>query len=192
MRVYRHIAVFLSAVLFPVCLTGQDEEVMLVSFWNLENFFDYEDGGGGGSDREFSSGGERHWTKSRYWKKCHGVAKTVLWMADSYGKVPDVMGVAEVENRGVLQAVLNGTLLKKYDYVQIHEDSPDTRGIDVALIYRKSVWKCLEMLCTSSLSGALLTAIFHVPDDLKSVLYPAFPLLYFPMPPSIPASLLLL
>lgn len=144
MRVYRHIAVFLSAVLFPVCMTGQDEEVMLVSFWNLENFFDYEDGGGGGSDREFSSGGERHWTKSRYWKKCHGVAKTVLWMADSYGKVPDVMGVAEVENRGVLQAVLNGTLLKKYDYVQIHEDSPDTRGIDVALIYRKSVWKCLE------------------------------------------------
>ena len=154
MRVYRHIAVFLSAVLFPVCLTGQDEEVMLVSFWNLENFFDYEDGGGGGSDREFSSGGERHWTKSRYWKKCHGVAKTVLWMADSYGKVPDVMGVAEVENRGVMQSVLNGTLLKKYGYRQVHEDSPDARGIDVALIYREDVF------------GMAGYRAFHVSEDM--------------------------
>ena len=152
MRVYRHIAVFLSAVLFPVCLTGQDEEVLLVSFWNLENFFDYEDGGG--SDREFSSGGERHWTKSRYWKKCHGVAKTVLWMADSYGKVPDVMGVAEVENRGVMQSVLNGTLLKKYGYRQVHEDSPDARGIDVALIYREDVFGMAEYRA------------FHVSEDM--------------------------
>ena len=107
-------------------------------FWNLENFFDYTDGGYSDSDREFSPEGERHWSKSRYWKKCHGIAKTVLWMADRYGRLPDVMGVAEVENRGVMQSVISGTLLRKYDYVQIHGESPDRRGIDVALIYRKS------------------------------------------------------
>ncbi len=112
----------------------------LVVFWNLENFFDYTDGGENGSDREFSAAGDRRWTKSRYWKKCHGIAKTLLWIADRYGRMPDVAGVAEVENRTVMQSVIKGTLLRKYDYVQVHHDSPDPRGIDVALIYRQSVF----------------------------------------------------
>ncbi len=117
------------------------ETEMLAAFWNLENFFDCIDGGNGVSDMEFSAGGNRHWTESRFWKKCHGVAKTIMWMADRYGRVPDVVGVAEVENRGVMQAVIRGTLLKKYDYVQVHAESPDTRGIDVALIYRKDMFR---------------------------------------------------
>ena len=144
MKIYRHIVVLLCGILFSVHSAGQNDEIMIAGFWNLENFFDYIDSGESVSDHEFSAGGERHWTKSRYWKKCHGVAKTVLWMADRYGHVPDVMGVAEVENRGVMQSVLNGTLLKKYDYAQVHVDSPDARGIDVALIYRKTVFRMLK------------------------------------------------
>lgn len=139
-----HTMVLLCTMLCTAGTSWCREDAVIVAFWNLENFFDFTDTGYSSSDTDFSPEGERHWTKSRFWKKCHGVAKTVLWMSDRYGRMPDVMGVAEVENRGVLQAVLNGTLLKKHDYVQVHEDSPDTRGIDVALIYRKSVWKCLE------------------------------------------------
>ena len=113
---------------------------MTVVFWNLENFFDYTDGGTGPSDTEFSASGDRRWTEGRYWKKCHGVAKTLMWIADRYGGLPDVMGVAEVENRRIMQSVTKGTLLRKYDYAQVHRDSPDPRGIDVALIYRKDVF----------------------------------------------------
>ena len=115
-------------------------EPLLVMFWNLENFFDWKDGGGSGSDREFSSFGERHWTKSRFYTKCNVIAKTFLWMEDEYGRIPDVAGFAEVENRFVLNALLNSTALRKYDYEAVHYDSPDPRGIDVALIYRRSVF----------------------------------------------------
>ena len=114
---------------------------ILAVFWNLENFFDYTDIGAGDSDAEFSGTGSRHWTKSRYWKKCHGIAKTFLWIAGECGRLPDVAGVAEVENRAVVRTVINGTLLRKFDYACVHHDSPDTRGIDVALVYRTGIFR---------------------------------------------------
>jgi len=110
-------------------------------FWNLENFFDYKDGGGGDSDREFSSEGLRRWTKSRFYAKCNAVAKTIFWIKDRTGRLPDVIGFAEVENRFVLNSVLRATSLKKTDYGIVHFDSPDPRGIDVALLYRKEIFR---------------------------------------------------
>ena len=55
--------------------------------------------------------------------------------------MPDVVGFAEVENRGVLTRLLNNTLLRKQGYRVVHYDSPDRRGIDVALLYRESVFR---------------------------------------------------
>ena len=51
--------------------------------------------------------------------------------------MPDVIGLAEVENRFVLHKLLSETLLRKSDYGIVHYDSPDPRGIDVALLYRR-------------------------------------------------------
>ena len=118
---------------------GSREEYMLIMFWNLENFFDYTDGGEGESDREFSSSGSRHWTKKRFYTKCDAVAKSIMWMGDHYGRMPDLIGLAEIENKGVLYKLLKSTALRKYDYDIIHYDSGDRRGIDVAFLYRKSV-----------------------------------------------------
>ena len=117
---------------------AQERDSLLVMFWNVENFFDWTDQGTGESDREFSSYGERRWTKSRFYAKCDAVAKTFMWTADRYGRMPDVIGLAEVENRGVLTKLLSSTLLRKFDYGVVHQDSKDRRGIDVALLYRKS------------------------------------------------------
>ena len=62
-------------------------------FWNLENFFDYFDGGTSESDTEFSSRGERHWTKKRFLAKCNAIAKTVLWLGSPAQSVgPDSSG----------------------------------------------------------------------------------------------------
>jgi endonuclease/exonuclease/phosphatase family metal-dependent hydrolase len=55
--------------------------------------------------------------------------------------MPDIIGLAEVENRDVLWKLLNNTLLRKYDYRIVHHDSRDRRGIDVALLYRESVFR---------------------------------------------------
>ena len=108
-----------------------------VLFWNLENFFDWKDGGGGESDTEFSSFGERHWTRRRFETKCRSVAKSILYIAQQTGAPPDVIGVAEVESRYVLERLLDATPLFALGYGIVHFDSPDHRGIDCGLLYRK-------------------------------------------------------
>lgn len=125
--------------------TGQGKDSILVMFWNLENFFDYIDDGTCGSDHEFSSDGSRRWTSRRFYSKCDMVAKTIFWINDKYGRLPDVIGVAEVENRGVLRRMLSSTLLRKSDYKIIHHDSGDRRGIDVAMLYRSSSMDTLSV-----------------------------------------------
>lgn len=109
-----------------------------VVFWNVENFFDYHNGGGGSSDEEFSYSGEKHWTKKRFLSKCSSIAGTVFWIEDRTGELPDIVAFEEVENKWVLSRLLSETSLKKLDYNIIHYESEDHRGIDVALMYRRS------------------------------------------------------
>ena len=107
--------------------SAQDRDSLLVVFWNLENFFDYR------SDNK-----PQYWTKGRFYAKCDGVAKTLLRIADRYGRLPDAVGFAEVENARVLRRLLEETALRKLDYRIVHYDSPDPRGIDCALLCRRS------------------------------------------------------
>lgn len=130
----------------PIVARAQQSDSLLVMFWNLENFFDWKDQGTGESDKEFSSYGARSWIKSRFYSKCSTISKAIFFTADKYGRVPDVLGLCEVENRGVLSRLLSSTLLRKFDYSIVHFDSGDRRGIDVALLYRKST---LQLLSTS-------------------------------------------
>lgn len=91
--------------------------LLLVVFWNVENFFE---------------------DKPYFTRKCNGIAKTVFKIADRYSAMPDVIALAEVGNRDVLVKLLYRTSLSKFGYGIVHYDSPDRRGIDCALLYRKS------------------------------------------------------
>jgi len=119
-------------------LVTPPSDTLRVLFWNLENFFDHRNDSLSTSDEEFSSRGARHWTKKRFQAKCNAIAKGLLWAGSQEGGLPDVIGLAEVENAFVLQRLLQTTALRKLDYRVIHFDSPDPRGIDVALLYRRS------------------------------------------------------
>lgn len=129
--------IVLLMLLFPV-LGEQNEGETLAVFWNLENFFDYFDDSVSESESEFSSLGARHWTKKRFQTKCEAIAKSIFYISDQKGRLPDIFAVAEVENKGVLRRLISNTLLRKTDYIPVHYDSDDPRGIDVALLYRKS------------------------------------------------------
>lgn len=122
----------------------ESPDTLLAVFWNLENFFDHIDGGAGESDTEWSSFGSRRWTKRRFHAKCSAVAKSVFWISGKYGRMPDIIGLAEIENRRVLVRLLGNTLLRKYDYEIVHRESGDRRGIDVALIYRRSSFSLIS------------------------------------------------
>ena len=126
---------------------SQDRDSLLVVFWNLENFFDYH------SDNK-----PQYWTKGRFRAKCDAVAKTLLRIADRYGRLPDAVGFAEVENAFVLRQLTRETALRKLDYQIVHYDSPDHRGIDCAL------------LCRSSTLPLRASAPKHIPDSAGGVL----------------------
>ena len=74
--------------------------------------------------------GERHWTKKKFTDKTLMVGKTVLWAG-----CPEVIGLAEVENDFVLRRIAGSDVLRKSRYRYVHFESPDPRGIDVALLY---------------------------------------------------------
>ena len=112
--------------------------------WNVENFFDWRNDSTTVSDAEFSSRGERHWTWKRFQAKANAFAKALFWVEGETGRLPDVVGLEEVENAFVLRQLLQKTALRKTDYKYVHYDSPDRRGIDVALLYRSSVLELVD------------------------------------------------
>ncbi len=137
-----------NAQILNVSQTAGGEDQTLVMFWNLENLFDWRKDSLNTSDSEaeFTSSGNRHWTKHRFMAKCGAIAKSIFWIKDSEGMLPDVIGIAEVENRFVLERLLRDTPLYKTDYKIIHFDSPDPRGIDVGLLYRDSKLELLQAM----------------------------------------------
>ncbi|MBN1599012.1 MAG: endonuclease [Bacteroidales bacterium] len=105
-----------------------------VMFYNVENLFDvYDDTIK--NDNEFLPDGEKKWTYSHFRQKTLNIYKTIA----AVGEVspPEIVCFAEIENRYVLNELIYKTPLEKYRYKIVHFDSPDLRGIDVGLIYRK-------------------------------------------------------
>lgn len=105
-------------------------------FWNVENFFDPWDDPSKNDD-DFTARGRNAWTFKRFETKCNSIAKTVLSAGGDYGEYPVLIGLAEVENDYVLKHLTEKSPLFKLEYGFIHYESPDLRGIDVALLYRK-------------------------------------------------------
>ena len=113
-----------------------------VAFWNVENLFDTWDDSTRNDDA-FTPTGNNRWTSTRYKRKLANITKTIVAMGVKEGGTlitPLIIGLAEVENDKVLRDLCQGTPLRRYGYEAVHYDSPDQRGIDVALLYRKSLY----------------------------------------------------
>ena len=104
-----------------------------ILFYNVENLFDTKDDSLK-NDAEFLPQGVKYWTWKRYQDKCTKIAKII--MAVGGWELPEIVGLCEVENKRTLNGILYATPLKKANYQIIHKESPDHRGIDVALLYQ--------------------------------------------------------
>ncbi len=110
-------------------------------FYNVENLFDiFNDTLT--DDDEFLPYGLRRWNYQRYSGKLNALYKTIV--AAGEWSPPSLIGFCEVENRNVLEDLIYGTGLARYDWGILHEDSPDSRGIDVCLIYKKDRVKIIN------------------------------------------------
>ena len=109
-----------------------------VVFWNVENLFDTKDNPRK-NDNEFLPDAHRHWTPFRYNEKQKKIAKTLIACGD--GQLPSLVGLCEVENDSCLYHLTRRTPLREAGYRYVVTDSPDQRGIDVALLYQESMFR---------------------------------------------------
>ena len=116
---------------------------MTVVFYNVENLFDLVDEPVK-KDEEFTPEGEKKWTKERYSKKLKDLAE--VFTSINENELPEIIGLSEVENKKVLEDLISTGKLAEGSYKIIHYDSPDFRGIDNALVYRKDEFKVLDHL----------------------------------------------
>ena len=129
----------LACSLLCLSLSGctQDIKSGRLIFYNTENFFDtIKDPKN--YDGEYTPTGKDKWTSDRYHHKLQNIAKVLAAM--SKPEAPIAIGLAEIENKHVSEDLAAEPALSKYDLGVIEQDSPDPRGIDVALLYNKKLF----------------------------------------------------
>jgi len=137
-----------------------------IAFYNVENLFDTHDDPDTHDD-DFLPGSEKRWTNKRYKKKLYKLGTAISQIGEKRsGKSPVLVGLAEVENKKVIEDLLKTKHLRDEDYGYVHYDSPDERGIDVALIYKKDYFKVID----SKPVAIDLTVDANDPDYTRDIL----------------------
>jgi hypothetical protein len=118
------------------------QKYITAAFYNLENFFDFNHDAYT-LDEDFTTDGDFAWDEDRYQTKIRNISRSISQIGRHETEAPPaVIGVAEVENAGVLEDLIGSEELQPFNYDFVHYDSPDERGIDVAFLYRKD---CFEL-----------------------------------------------
>lgn len=126
--------------LLSATAAAQKARVYPVAFYNVENLFDteYDESIG---DHDFTPEGAYNWTETKYRRKLDNIALVLSRLAREYSPVgPVAIGLAEVENRRVLEDLVARDAVRDMGLEIVHYDSPDRRGIDVALLYNPLVY----------------------------------------------------
>lgn len=137
------IPIFLVFSLIPnlahdlFCQNLKDYQIETIAFYNAENLFDTVDDTLTFDDDRTALGKDK-WTEERYHAKIKNIARVLSEIGkEEAGTSPLIIGLCEIENRKVLEDLVCHEYLQKMNYGIIHFDSPDERGIDVALLYKK-------------------------------------------------------
>lgn len=136
----RYITTSLICLLALFSEGQQESDRYIVAFYNVENTF-HPSNDSLTNDDDFTPTGLYHWSYKKYYKKISNIAKVFIAMGK--GSPPAIIGLAEIENEQVLKDICYHSPLQKYGYKYVHHDSPDRRGVDVALLYRDS---CVRIL----------------------------------------------
>ena len=139
----RKLFVFTIFFISSTFLIGQTDSkknflVNTIAFYNVENLFDTINDPKTWDDDRTPKGRDR-WTSVIYKKKLKNIAKVIAEIGfDLTNQAPSVIGLCEIENRGVLEDLIKTESLIKENYQIIHYDSPDERGIDVAMLFKQN------------------------------------------------------
>ncbi len=159
-------------LILTVCVSGSFAQKhhagsFTIAFYNTENIFDTIDDPAR-NDEDFLPGSKVAWTGERYRHKLHQTAR-VLSAIDSTDQ-PAVIGLAEIENKAVLEDLIRVPELHRGGYRAILEEGSDPRGIDVAVLYRPAKvnlagYKSLPSATTFQTRTVLYIKIFNARSD---------------------------
>ncbi|QCX02427.1 endonuclease/exonuclease/phosphatase family protein [Aggregatimonas sangjinii] len=133
----------LLLLVLPIFVGAQEKKqyhVRTIAFYNVENLFDTKNDTLTFDD-DRTPEGKDNWTEERYRHKLANIAKVISEIgAERTNTSPDIIGLSEVENKQVIEDLIAHPILREKGYGIVHYDSPDERGIDVALLYKKRVF----------------------------------------------------
>ena len=133
----------LSLLLSFGAFAQKTQQNYVIGFYNLENLFDiYDDPVK--NDGEFLPDGKNKWTQAKYEKKLHNMASVIRAMADNNKRWHTILGISEIENRLVVEDLVSQPEIADANYEIVHYDSPDRRGVDVALLYKPDQFTYLD------------------------------------------------
>lgn len=161
--IYSVLAVFLTISLISSCKSGKNIEqvnklpenikvnLSCIAFYNLENLFDTINQEN--NDEEFLPQGAMKWNTLKYTSKLKNMSYAISQLGLDYSSVgASIIGVSEIENRGVLEDLVKEPSIASRGYEIVHYDSPDRRGVDVGLLYNPR-----QFIVTNSKSYRLRT-----------------------------------
>ena len=138
-----------ALILLALCAGLQAQGVVktkqnyVVGFYNLENLFDTFDDPAK-NDEQFLPEGSNKWTEVKYRHKLKNMAHVIAEMAKANGRYHTILGISEIENRKVIEDLVSEPEIASAAFQIVHYDSPDRRGVDVALLYNPKQFKVLE------------------------------------------------
>lgn len=122
----------------------QNYSIHTIAFYNVENLFDTENNPETFDDDRTATGKDL-WNEKKYLKKIEHISKVLSEIGkDLNPSPPTIIGLCEVENQKVLEDLISHPNLKEFQFGIVHRDSPDERGVDVALLYRKQYFRILN------------------------------------------------
>lgn len=121
--------------------TKSVKQPFIAMFYNVENLFDTLNDPKT-NDEEFTPSGKVPWTSERLNNKIKHIGQVITDITNP--AMPDVVGFAEIENKQVLEMLTSSAGLSKTEYSIVHYDSPDERGIDVAMLYNPATFKVIS------------------------------------------------
>lgn len=153
--------------LFATLTQAQTDKVKpeySILFYNTENFFDCENDTTL-TEQQFQINAERNWTPQRFHLKAERLAKVIT--AAGKWNAPVLVGLCEIENRDVLETLVKTDPISQFHYKIVQKDSPDPRGIDVALLYRPDLFHPIDFAAIPVIDP--FNKAFRTRDILKVV-----------------------
>ncbi len=145
---------------------NKNYNLAIIGFWNVENLYDtlndqLKD------DDEFTPDGKNAWVGKRYWTKIDRLSEVISKMGTDAN--PDglaILGLCEIENKSVVQDLVNSKRLKSRNYQIVHIEGPDKRGVDPSFVYNPNYFKVTKSV---SYRVVLPTDSTHPTRDILAV-----------------------